>query len=184
MVGVYFSEELKAVQKYGYKIEIIKGVEFSKANIFGDYIKHFYDIKKNSVGALRFIGKNHLNYLYGLFGRSKVTLETITILNKDIEFYLISRVIKNMIEIDDEKTVLLTLQNVDNDIIKKLNSTIETDLKNFESDIKTNVAIASAVTANARIHMIDFKMSDNTCYTDTDSIFTTEPLPEHLVSDE
>ena len=183
-VGVYYSEELKAVSKYGYKIEIIKGVEFSKANIFGDYIKHFYDIKKNSVGALRFIGKNHLNYLYGLFGRSKVTLETITILNKDIEFYLISRVIKNMIEIDDEKTVLLSLQNVDNDIIKKLNSTIETDLKNFESDIKTNVAIASAVTANARIHMIDFKMSDNTCYTDTDSIFTTEPLPEHLVSDE
>ena len=63
-VGVYYSEELKAVSKYGYKIEIIKGVEFSKANIFGDYIKHFYDIKKNSVGALRFIGKNHLNYLY------------------------------------------------------------------------------------------------------------------------
>lgn len=89
-----------------------------------------------------------------------------------------------MIQIDDEKTVLLTLQNVDNDIVKKLNSTIETDLKNFESEIKTNVAIASAVTANARIHMIDFKMSDNTCYTDTDSIFTTEPLPKHLVSDE
>nr|YP_010991019.1 DNA-directed DNA polymerase [Pappia fissilis]WOX61292.1 DNA-directed DNA polymerase [Pappia fissilis] len=38
-VGVYYSEELKAVEKYGYNIEIIKGLEFSRANIFKDYKK-------------------------------------------------------------------------------------------------------------------------------------------------
>jgi len=44
--GVYFSEELKAVVKLGYQIRLIKGYEFSKANLFESYIKYFYDMKK------------------------------------------------------------------------------------------------------------------------------------------
>lgn len=40
----------------------------------------------------------------------------------------------------------------------------------------SNVAIASAVTAYARIHMIQFKNNENCFYTDTDSIFTDKPL--------
>lgn len=183
-IGVYFSEELKAVEKYGYKVEIIKGLEFSKAKIFTDYIDHFYEIKKTSTGPLRFIGKNHLNYLYGLFGRLKTVLETITILNTEIEFYLVSRIIKNIIKIDDEKSVLLTMQNIDTDIVSELNSTLETELLNYESIVKTNVAIASAVTANARIHMIPFKISNETCYTDTDSVFTTLELPNNLIGED
>ncbi len=183
-IGIYYSEELKAVEKYGYKVEIIKGLEFSKAKIFTDYINHFYEIKKTSTGPLRFIGKNNLNYLYGLFGRLKTVLETITILNTEIEFYLVSRIIKNIIKIDDEKSVLLTMQNIDTDIVSELNSTLETELLNYESIVKTNVAIASAVTANARIHMIPFKISNETCYTDTDSVFTTLELPNNLIGED
>ncbi|ODP65953.1 hypothetical protein BGC24_19190 [Acinetobacter baumannii] len=37
-IGVYFSEELKEVVKYGYKVMLIKGYEFSKVNLFNDYI--------------------------------------------------------------------------------------------------------------------------------------------------
>ena len=33
-IGVYFSEELKAVTKYGYKINLINGYEFSKIDLF------------------------------------------------------------------------------------------------------------------------------------------------------
>jgi hypothetical protein len=45
-IGVYFSEELKAVQKLGYEITLIKGYEFTKLDLFSNYIKHFYSIKK------------------------------------------------------------------------------------------------------------------------------------------
>nr|YP_010991012.1 DNA polymerase [Pappia fissilis]WOX61285.1 DNA polymerase [Pappia fissilis] len=152
--------------------------------MFNEYIEHFYEIKKNnSTGPLRFISKNHLNFIYGYFGRLKNILETITILNKDIEFYLITKVVKNIIKIDDEKSVLLTVQNLDNDIIKELNSTIETELTTKFVDVKNNVAIASAVTSYARIHMIPFKNNDEICYTDTDSIFTTKKLADHLIGE-
>lgn len=37
-IGVYFSEELKTIVKYGYKVELIKVYNFSKNNIFNNYI--------------------------------------------------------------------------------------------------------------------------------------------------
>lgn len=70
-IGVYFTEELKTVVKYGYKVELIKVYNFSKSNIFYNYIHFFYNNKKYSTGPLRFIAKMHLNQLYGYFGRKK-----------------------------------------------------------------------------------------------------------------
>lgn len=49
--GVYFSEELKAIQGLGYEIKLIKGIEFSKAYIFNDYVDHFYMKKKEARHA-------------------------------------------------------------------------------------------------------------------------------------
>jgi hypothetical protein len=51
------------------------------------------------------------------------------------------------------------------------------------SPIKSNVAIAAAVTSYARIHMIPFKIDPNTLYTDTDSIFTLKPIDPRLLGD-
>lgn len=45
-VGVYFSEELKAMVKLGYKIKLINGYEFSKIDLFSSYVDYFYKIKK------------------------------------------------------------------------------------------------------------------------------------------
>ena len=56
-IGIYFTEELKAVAKYGYKVELIKVYNFSKSNIFNNYIHFFYNIKKTATGPLRFIAK-------------------------------------------------------------------------------------------------------------------------------
>jgi len=61
--GVYFSEELKAVTKLGYTFKLIKGYEFSKANLFESYINYFYNIKKNSTGVERNMAKLQLNNL-------------------------------------------------------------------------------------------------------------------------
>jgi hypothetical protein len=53
-----------------------------------------------------------------------------------------------------------------------------------ERIVKSNVAIAAAVTAYARIHMIKYKLSSNIYYTDTDSIFIDESLPDNEIGKE
>jgi DNA polymerase type B, organellar and viral len=45
-IGIYFTEELKEIIKHGYKVELIKVYNFSKADIFKKYIDFFYQIKK------------------------------------------------------------------------------------------------------------------------------------------
>lgn len=47
-IGINISEELKTVVKYGYKIKLIKGYEFSKIDLFSDYVEHFYNKKKTA----------------------------------------------------------------------------------------------------------------------------------------
>ena len=71
-IGLYFTEELKTIVKYGYKVELIKVYSFTQENIFSKYIDFFYNIKKFAIGPLRFIAKMHLNTLYGYFGRKKL----------------------------------------------------------------------------------------------------------------
>ena len=188
-IGVYFSEELKEVVKHGYKVTLIKGYEFSKANLFNDYIQHFYNIKKFSSGPERFISKMHLNQLYGVFGRRKDTLQTKLIPNSELGSYLAKYIVKSIIEINESASVLLIKNNVNAKIVQKLNIFFETDFINPESDVKSNVAIASAVTAYARIHMVKLKMQClnegiDILYSDTDSIFTNKPLPQNLVGKE
>ena len=41
-IDIYFTEELKAVENSGYKVELIKVYNFSKADIFTKYIEYFY----------------------------------------------------------------------------------------------------------------------------------------------
>nr|YP_009630856.1 hypothetical protein HM01MITGene24 [Hypsizygus marmoreus]QBZ73689.1 hypothetical protein HM01MITGene24 [Hypsizygus marmoreus]QCI56445.1 hypothetical protein [Hypsizygus marmoreus]QKJ80196.1 hypothetical protein [Hypsizygus marmoreus] len=54
----------------------------------------------------------------------------------------------------------------------------------MEGYIHSNVSIASAVTSYAIIHMKPFILNPGTVYTDTDSIFTSTPLPSHLIDDD
>jgi len=135
-IGTYLSEELKAVQKYGY--QFIEGYEFSKVDLFspyplgkgpkGDYVNNFYEQKKSSTGPERFIAKMHLNQLYGIFGRKHDLLETINIYKEDLEIYISSRIIKTIIPINDKITALLMHKNVKDDLIKELNSELDLEI--------------------------------------------------------
>lgn len=239
-IGVYFSEELKAVQKYGYKLTLINGYEYSQISLFNKYVEHFYNKKKNSSGASRFIAKMHLNQLYGIFGRKQELIQTINIYRKDLLKYIATRIIKSIIYINDdivtilvqnninydiikkmkiyfesdinshysevksnvaiasavtsyarismipyinnEKSCMLLQANIDNDILSKLNLELDINLnKNVNFEVKANVALAAAITAYSRIHMLPFKMSGDVLYTDTDSIFTSKKLEDILI---
>jgi|ERR1700733_695545 len=176
VIGWYFSEELKAVEKLGYQITMIRGYEFSKTDLFSNYVNTFYEIKKNSSGIERDMAKLQLNNLYGYFGRKQTTISTENIKNDNIEMYLLTRIIKSITPINKEYSTILTYSNINYNILEKLNNELHSEIKGFQSLIKSNVAIAAAVTSYSRIHMIPFKIDPNTIYTDTDSIFTSKPL--------
>jgi hypothetical protein len=169
------------VLPYGYTFKFIEGYEFSKIDLFTDYVNDFYFKKKNSIGPERFISKMHLNQLYGIFGRRHDLLETINIYKEDLNDYIFSRVIKTIIPINDKIIALLMHKNVNDDFIKKLNSDLDMKLSNYYYLVKANVAIASAVTSYARIHMIPFKINGDVVYSDTDSIFTTKKLDSKFI---
>src|SRR5271156_4025431 len=151
-IGTYFSEELKAVQKYGYTFKFIEGYEFSKMDLFSDYVRNFYEQKRNSTGPKRFIAKMHLNQLYGIFGRKHDLLETINIYKEELKDYAFTRVIKSIIPINEEIMSLLMHKNINDTLIRELNIDLDMKLDNSYNLVKANVAIA--VTSYARIHMI------------------------------
>jgi hypothetical protein len=177
----YFSEELKAVQKLGYEITLIKGIEFDKTDLFSGYVKHFYAKKQNAqTPTEREIAKLQLTNLYGYFGRKQIGLITANVKNDELVNIMLSRIVKSTNPINEDYTTILTYSNVNLDMLNLLNNefkTIGTD-SNF---VMSNVAIAAAVTSYARIHMIPFKIDPNTLYTDTDSIFTTKPIDPTLL---
>ena len=143
-----------------------------------------YQIKQNSAGPERWISKLLLNSLYGLFGRNKSTLQSITIDKSLLQKYIVAYVVKSIIKVSDSKFTLLVVGNINYDIVRELNFRFVTDIKSYDRQVKSNVAIASAVTSYARVYMLKYKLSDSVYYTDTDSIFTSEKLDSSLIGPE
>jgi DNA polymerase type B, organellar and viral len=186
--GTYFSEELKAVIPYGYKITLINGRKYSKHLIFNEYIKTFFEVKKYAVNKTeKFVAKMLLNQLYGYFGRSKELIITKNIHKKDLEHILTSRIVKTIIETNKDLLTVLISNNINYDILNKINSKITfAKIENITQNVKSNVAISAAVTAYGRIEMFKYKTLPGykIYYTDTDSIFTNKPLPNHLIGND
>lgn len=181
--AVYFSEELKAVEYLGYKFKLLKGYEFTKANLFNNYVDHFFNIKRTSVGAQKAIAKLHLNALYGYFGRRQDLIETVNVSNTSLPNYLSTRIVREILKINDQYSTLLLSANINHKVLRNLNMICESAIKSSNRIVMSNVAIA-AVTAYARIHMIYYKLLPGTVYTDTDSIFTTDTLSENFIGDQ
>ena len=123
--GIYFSEELKAVINYGYKVEILKCYQFTRGNLFTNYVNHFYDKKKNSIGAERFIAKLQLNTLYGMFGRKLDMVNTIPVTKHNLWNILSKYAVKSKISINDRLDLFLTYNNLDFSIINKMRTELD-----------------------------------------------------------
>ena len=117
-------------------------------------------------------------------GRKREMIVTKTVTLDELPAYLGINIIKSMIDIGDGKYTLLMYKNINQNYLSKLNIDLSTNIKDFEKLVKCNVGIASAITSYARIFMIPFKIDGSVVYTDTDSIFTTRPLPLHLIGKE
>jgi len=162
--------------KLGYKFEFLEGYEFDKYHLFNTYVHDFYEQKKIAKGAQRFICKLHLNSLYGIMGRKQELIRTINVRKDELYKYAITSIIHSIISVNEDIYVLLISDNLNNDILNQLNIKLNSEYKSYQNKINSNVAIASAVTAYARIHMIPFKLNTDCYYSDTDSIFTKTKL--------
>ena len=107
--GTYFSEELKTVMNYGYKVIPLQGYSFEKEYYFNDYVNYFYNLKKMSNGPLRYIIKGLLNNLYGYFGRSLELINTVNVNTNEMKEYLSYKLIHNIIPVDENTGIYLLL---------------------------------------------------------------------------
>lgn len=160
VVGVYFSEELKALEKLGYKIKLIKGYEYERiTGLFNSFVNHFYSLKKHATGSERALAKLIMNSCYGNFGRKNDLLITKNVHVSEVIKYMGSHIIKSIITINDNWCTILMLNNLPQDIVSDLGIKFSTEFKNYQLTVKKNVSIAAAITAYARIHMMDFKLN-------------------------
>ena len=134
--------------KYGCKVEIIKIFQFERGDLFSDYVKHFYNIKVTSTGVVKQLAKLQLNTLYGYFGRKLDIITTINIKPEQVSEYLSNYLVKKIVRISDEIVLLLIDNNKSKDFFNNLKKHTSLNAKNvYNLPIKTNVAIASAITA-------------------------------------
>lgn len=150
-IGTYFSEELKAVEKLGYKITLIQGYEFTQVDLFTKYVNTFFNIKKNSEGAEKLIAKLLLNNLYGYFGRKQISISTQNVKNSHLADIVISKIVKSITTINDEYSTVLTYSNINYHLLNKLNNTFHNKLysKNLGALVRSGPEAMAAAAAAA-----------------------------------
>jgi DNA polymerase type B, organellar and viral len=129
------------------------------------------------TNPLNYVAKIILNSVFGKFGMID-SFPEITIF-KDIELY-------QEFEKDNAENILNVIELGERLLVihRALSKDIDTLLDSTKETHNVNIAIASAITAYARIHMSQFKNNPefNLFYTDTDSIYIDKELSEDLVS--
>lgn len=182
-IGWICSTEMDNAMKYGYTFEILKGYEFNKGNIFEEYVLKMYNLRQEYIKGhpMNLIAKLLMNSLYGKFGMKLVSTEILMYdystdegqksLHEDIDCWGLS--IQDFVKIDD---YFLIIRNT------RLSYKYNEELDMFHGQ-DINIAIASAITAGARVHMSYFKNNPDfrLYYSDTDSAIIDRPLPSFMV---
>jgi hypothetical protein len=179
--GWVTSSEKDNALKFGYQFEILKGYKFETENIFKNYVSELYNLRlEYEKGTpMNLIAKLLMNSLYGKFGmKDEMTrLEILDNTTEDDKSY-------NSELLDMYGTDIIDTVELDNYIIiiRKYTELFYNEKNDIFHGNETNIAIASAITAGARVHMSYFKNNPlfNLYYSDTDSAVTDSPLPEYM----
>ena len=157
--GLFWYEEIILFATYGGEILEIKfAMLYEKFdNIFSDFVLEFENIKKKSEIHKRF-GKLIINSLYGRLGMGAIEEESLIIKKSEFNEYNKKHKIVSFIPLNN--IILVKIE------IKKNNK------------IKSNIALASAITSKARIKLYKAQMDvmkygGRMLYSDTDSIFAS-----------
>jgi len=166
-VGVFFTPEialLLEVDKLA-SIEVIEGFEFFDCeHIFADYVSKLYQLRKDNPDTpLSLLCKFLLNSLYGKFGQNPQREQLIHVKDFDNLYELIQDS-ASVTVLDEHKGIFQVSASSD---------------CAFE-----HVGIAGTITSNARVKLYRglLEAKNGLVYCDTDSVHTTKPISDSLVS--
>src|SRR6201992_1337145 len=178
-----YSEEMYNAMKHGYKFTVIEGYEFTKGNIFKEFVETMYNLRMSfpKNHPMNLIAKLLMNSLYGKFGmKPEGTIVEIFDITNSIQHDLLKDLMDTIGEsIQDWFTIDNHVICIRNNISRY--SYNEDTNSYFGLDV--NVAIAAAVTASGRMWLSLLKNNPdfNLYYSDTDSAVIDRPLPSHMV---
>ena len=181
--GWISSMEMDNAIKYGYQFEILNGYQFDKGNLFKEYVNKMYKLRLEypKGHAMNLVAKLLMNSLYGKFGmRLEVTRVDIFDISDEVMYNQVKALMKaygetihDFVKIDDHLILV-------RDSLVPLHFDEEEDMYH---GLDVNIAIASAITSSARVHMSYFKNNPlfKLFYSDTDSVVIDNPLSPELV---
>ena len=165
-------EYQNAIDRDDYIINTSQGYLWFSESIFDDFVNSLYNLRRTFTkeDPMNLICKLLLNSVYGRFAMKPISSKTEFIpRDSDIWEFIEDNSIEDWIDIDKEN-ILLTYRS------KKDEGVLDIEYSN-------SIAIASAITAYARVFMSKIKnnSSFNLLYTDTDSIFIEGILHEDMI---
>ena len=167
--GVFFSPEidlLLEVDKLA-SIEVVEGFEFFDiAYIFSDYVSRLYQLRKDNPDTpLSLLCKFLLNSLYGKFGQNPIREQLIHVKDFDTIYELIQDSAKVSV-LDDDRGLF--------------------QVSSLSDCAFEHVGIAGTITSQARVRLYRglLEAKNELVYCDTDSVHTTKPFPDSMVSQE
>ena len=185
---MYFSEELKNAQKYGYKFKIIYGYKFERgSNIFNDMNSKYYEIKRyakfNNLTSKAAVSKLIMNSLFGRFGMKDINNIVEIVSKEDSKFIHIKHNVLDNIPLSEDLEYIKYSKDINKfypDIFGIYDYNMFRLKTDNNKDLETSLPVAMAVTAYARIFMSQFINNEyyDVIYSDTDSIVTTKKLPQ------
>ena len=181
--GWICSSEMDNAIKKGYTFEIIRGYQFDTGDIFSEYVERMYNLRLEypKTHPMNLIAKLLMNSLYGKFGmRLEITKVEMFNCTNDLEIKQFKEMlqkygttVQDYVKLDE---TFVIIRNALADIIYN----DELDMYHGQ-DI--NIALASTITAGARVFMSAFKNRTNfkLYYSDTDSIIIDVQLPAEFI---
>jgi len=146
-----------------------------------NFVNKFYEEKSKAVDPVkRFMAKLILNSNYGKFGQEEIT-NKIEIVNRKRGEEIMTKHNYNEIFNINENFMIIKYENRINETLLNIIRNDENELLNREGfkkrrGIPSNISIAAATAAYARMDLNNYRKIAKIVYTDTDSIITEEPL--------
>lgn len=147
----FAGNELRYALTQGVRVQLVEGVIYSRESPFASFIGEVYGIKQKAKGALRNFAKLVLNGAYGKFGQSPITSS-----------------LKVFGDEDEMRKYAIANPGKLTPIGKGVSAG---QIKNYRWPAHTNYALASYITAGARIALHKYLIaSTRPAYCDSDSI--------------
>jgi hypothetical protein len=194
------TEDLRQGLKYGYKADVICGVNFPDAcdegELFGKFVDSLYFIKTNSLNSVdKITAKLILNSTYGKFAQKDQEYH-IKLLEKSEADKIVSKYHYSYFSEISKDLVLIKYGGKLNDKLRKLYiENINDNLNSLEEvgnlfaknrGVPSAVQISAMIASYARVSINEFKnIPDNLAIaSNTDSIILRKTLPDKLIGKE